>query len=341
MDKSPTGKAFGGRDADHASSNYRELWFGSTLLLPDGQVTYRQGIWGRDADHASSNYRELCNLVETLEHGCATGTLRNSEVFIFTDNSTAEGAFYHGNSSSRTLFELVRRLRHLDMHGQIILHVVHVAGTRMIVQGTDGLSRGDFSSGVMSGMAMLQFVPLHQSAFDRSDAVLPWLREWAPDPLITVLTLDDWYEKGHGLLGGSTNDEGLWIPQEGPDRWFLWGPPPAAAGSAVHELGISRHKRTSLGHIFVCSRLFTHRWRKKLFNVADVVFEVPAGKRPFWSTSMHEPLLIGLILPFSLSPPWQLRGSERLLALERSLRQVWQDPSADERPLLRQLCACS
>ena len=56
--------------------------FGSTLLLPDGQVTYRQGVWGRDADHASSNYRELCNLVETLEHGCATGTLRNSEIFI-------------------------------------------------------------------------------------------------------------------------------------------------------------------------------------------------------------------------------------------------------------------
>jgi hypothetical protein len=120
-------------------------------------------------------------------------------------------------------------------------------------------------------------------------------------------------------------------------------PPPAAAAAALHELGISRHKRTYLGHVFVCPRLFTQRWRKKLFNLADVVLEIGAGRRAFWPLSMHEPLLLGLgvVLPFSSSFPWQLRGSERILALEGPLRQVWQDPLADERPLLRQLCTCS
>jgi hypothetical protein len=56
---------------------------------------------------------------------------------------------------------------------------------------------------------------------------------------------------------------------------------------------------------------------------------------------MHEPILVGLILPFSLSPPWQLRGSERILALARELHQIWQDPFADEQIVLRKLCACS
>jgi hypothetical protein len=36
------------------------------------------------------------------------------------------------------------------------------------MQGTDGLSRGDFSAGVMAGQQMLQFVPLHLSAGERS-----------------------------------------------------------------------------------------------------------------------------------------------------------------------------
>jgi hypothetical protein len=315
--------------------------FGSSLLVPGGQVLFRQGIWGRDADHSSSNYRELCNLVETLEDGCASGNQLNSEVFIFTDNSTTEGAFYSGNSSSHPLFDLVRRLRQLDMHGQLILHVIHVSGSRMIMQGTDGLSRGDFSSGVLSGQHMLEFIPLHLAAPIRSDLVLPWVHSWAPDPNLQPLTPAEWYTKGHGLEGGSVNSEGVWIPNEGSSQWFLWAPPPAAAATARQELGISRHKRTRLGHIFLCPRLFTQRWRKKLFNLSDIVFEVKAGCRPFWPELMHEPLLVGHVLPLSLSPPWQLRGSQSILALAGQLRQVWQSPDTDEWPLLRQLCACA
>ena len=44
------------------------------------------------------------------------------------------------------------------------LHVVHVAGTRMIEQGTDGLSRGALLEGVMAGQDMLSFVDLLRTA---------------------------------------------------------------------------------------------------------------------------------------------------------------------------------
>ena len=78
-------------------------------------------------------------------------------MFLFTDNTTAEYAFYKGNSSSEKLFSLVLRLRKLQMHGNITLHLIHIAGTRMIDCGKDGLSRGVTNEGVMTGNHLLDF----------------------------------------------------------------------------------------------------------------------------------------------------------------------------------------
>jgi hypothetical protein len=224
-------------------------------------------------------------------------------VFLFTDNSTAEEAYYKGNSPSRLLFELVLRLQRLEMHRNLILHITHVAGTRMMSQGTDGLSRGLFTGGVMVHQHMLSFIPLHQMAIDRCSALLPWIRDWWPVSPLKPLTPTDWYERGHGLCGGQSDARGRWMPQETTELWHLWVPAPTAAFTALQELGISRHKRPHLGHVFICPRLFTQKWRKRLHNITDVVLELPAGCRSHWPSCMHEPLLIALILPFSLAPP--------------------------------------
>ncbi len=315
------------------------LGFGSTFALPEGGTLYRYGVWGRDADNSSSNYRELRNVVESLEEAYRDTHLQNCEVHLFTDNSTAEGAYYRGNSPSRPLFELVLRLRRLEMHGTLILHLTHVAGTRMINQGTDGLSRGLVTGGVMIHQHMLQFVPLHLSALERSPSLLPWIHEWWPRSTLTPLTPADWFDRGHGLCGGYRDPGGIWVPQESDEAWFLWAPAPAAAATALQELGTSRHKRSHLAHVFVCPRLFTQKWRKRLHNVADIVLELPAGRRPHWPSSMHEPVLIALILPFSAAFPWQLRQSGPLLELGRRLREVWKVEEQDDRPILRELCA--
>ena len=42
----------------------------------------------------SSNLRKLKNLVDTLKKMAETNKLEGSEIFIFTDNSTAEAAFF-------------------------------------------------------------------------------------------------------------------------------------------------------------------------------------------------------------------------------------------------------
>ena len=78
----------------------------------------------------------------------------------------------------------------------------------------------------------------------------------------------------------------------------------------------------------------TYGWRKMLLKYADVVFYINAGSRKFWSHEMYDALVLALILPFSRHPPWQLKGSSQILALESELREVWTDQNRDERSVL-------
>ena len=162
--------------------------FGSTVERPDG-LHGRFGIWGGNNEERSSNYRELCNLVETVEEEAQEGHLKDSELWIFTDNSTAESCFFKGGSTSKTLHELILRLRKAEMAYGFTLHLVHVPGTRMIAQGNDGLSRGSFLEGVARGEHMLSFVDLAFYALERHPQLLMFVRSWVEPVLGKVKTL--------------------------------------------------------------------------------------------------------------------------------------------------------
>jgi hypothetical protein len=58
------------------------------------------------------------------------------------------------------------------MDGSLFIVVVWVAGTRMIAQGSDGLSRGDFFNGVLAGKDFLSFIPLDKGALELSEGLL-------------------------------------------------------------------------------------------------------------------------------------------------------------------------
>ena len=98
--------------------------FGATVQRPGG-LYGRYGLWGKDDEAQSSNYRELCNLVETVEEEAVKGHLGGSELWLFTDNSTAKGCFYRGGSSSKLLHESVLRLRKAELKYGFTLHMVH------------------------------------------------------------------------------------------------------------------------------------------------------------------------------------------------------------------------
>ena len=112
-----------------------------------------------------------------IEEGIVSGDLAaKAEIFILIDNSVGKAAFYKGNSTSEAQFNLVLRLWLLDMQGNIKLQLLHVAGTHMIEQGTDGLPIGNLlTEGVMSGKPMLSYIPLDKDPFQWWPPLLAWV----------------------------------------------------------------------------------------------------------------------------------------------------------------------
>jgi hypothetical protein len=196
--------------------------FGDSAFMADGQndpfyrfdneIAYWVSIWDSDSDNISSNFRELRNVVESIEDQVEKGWLKNRELFMFTDNSTAEKASYRGSSSNQALFELVLRLKKLEMLAGLNIHLVHISGHCMIADGMDNISRGSLTEGIMSGIPFLDFFPLNEMGFERSTTLLDEFKVMLPrdDPLL--LEPNDWFEKGHDINGWYKNKKGCWHP---------------------------------------------------------------------------------------------------------------------------------
>lgn len=315
--KETWGVAYGFGDASGAG--------GGTGIEYQGKTRLRFGVWCNEVGEKSSNYRELLNLVLGMEAEFNAGRLRGVEVFLFTDNAVAEGAFYKGTAASKHLHELILRLRRIEMYGEMILHVIHVSGKRMIKSGIDGLSRGDTHEGVAVGKRMLEFVGLHLSADQRSPGLLGWIKKFWPYKQVGTFTLlepNDWYL--HDREKTFTN--------------CLWLPPPAAADAASEQMAEWRHAVPfSHIHIFFVPRLMTNRWRKFLGKATDYLFEIPLSFMNVWNETMFEPLVIAISFPTFICSPFQIKFREDIIGeLHAKVRRLRQAPSdAIFRTLLR------
>ncbi len=202
--------------------------FGSSVESPDGLFVH-QGLWPSNQDE-SSNYLELKNLVDATYKEVGAGYLKGAEFWLFTDNSTAERCFHKGSSSSELLHELVLKLRKLEFDFDFSLFAVHVLGTRMIAQGTDGLSCGLLLKGVLGRHGMLSFVNLARTAIERQPFLGLYMQEWVSQALnwrAIHLSPGKWFNKGHGIVGGTKDHHGIWIPDDAKNRRvYLWTPPP-------------------------------------------------------------------------------------------------------------------
>ena len=89
----------------------------------------------------------------------------------------------------------------------------------MIASGMDGLSWGNYDSGIPLGFDVRQFLPLNISAWDIAGNVLAyWCKSWMGEDNRSLLLPVGWFEEGH--RPGS----------------HLWAPPPVAALIALKEL---------------------------------------------------------------------------------------------------------
>ena len=117
---------------------------GGTLGFDDRGLEMWMGQWSPTVYHFSSNWKELKTLHLTLTHISrhhrekAVGTT----LFYFTDNSVTYWIAASGSSRSPGLHYLIEQIKLLELDLGCCLQVIHVPGTVMIQQGTDGLSRG-------------------------------------------------------------------------------------------------------------------------------------------------------------------------------------------------------
>ena len=94
--------------------------------------------------------------------------MNGREIFVLTYNSVFEGTFYKGHLTSQELHKIVLGLQKKERETGFILHIIHIAGTRMKELGIDGMSRGDFLEGMMKDEDPLQYVPLNKGVNERS-----------------------------------------------------------------------------------------------------------------------------------------------------------------------------
>jgi hypothetical protein len=281
-------------------------------------VHYKYGVWMPVIKMKSSNHKEMLNFVNYLVQGVNNGTIREgTEVFMFTDNFVTERAFFKGTSSTRELNDLVFILRELEMKGRLFIHLIWVAGTRMIDQGVDGLSRGDLENGVMTGRSMLDFIPIHSTAFERSRTLEPWLRSWMPTDTC-FLSTEQWFDTAHKEA-----------------KAFVWTPAPPIADAALDQLFEARHTRPHVFHFVLIPNLMTYKWRKSLRKAADVLITIRVGPS-IWGTNMHESLTFAILCPLIHRAPWHLRPTAMVGNLEADLSGMWTPSAERERDSLCQ-----
>jgi hypothetical protein len=145
------------------------------------------------------------------------------------------------------------------MKGKAFIHIVWVSGKRMIAQGMDGLSRGEFTSGVMCGMPVLEFVPLHKSVLEgRKEPVLDFICNIMQGEPFVWLQAHQWLLDPHDV-----------------DDNYLWTSPPVIADVAVYQLTEAVHIRPWNTHVVVLPGLMTALCCKMLSKTADVILTLP------------------------------------------------------------------
>ena len=254
------------------------------------------------------------------------------EVFSFKDSSTAEAVASKGSSTSPLLYELVVRLFKLSTTFSCSIHVIHVSGTGMIKQGTDGLSRGDMLEGVLKGRDVLSYVPVHLSALERDAFLKEWILEWTTQKgykTAEFLKPCNWFKKDHGIRGYRENIDGRVIPSYSKGA-LIWTPPPAATRYALEELRQARHNRQNSLHIFIVPKFMTPEWYSQLYKAVALIFSLPAGHAN-WASTNHKPLTIAICFRYIHRAPWELKGTPLMGRMARELCGLFKkDPSSGQ-----------
>jgi hypothetical protein len=252
--------------------------------------------------------------------------LTGRKVWLCTDNEVTERAYYKGLSSSKDLFEIILKIRLLAIKFQFLLHLPHIAGTRMIQSGVDGLSRGEILLGQLK-TPVEELMIFHRSPFERMPSLSDWLSTWILTPF-RVTEPEDWFYNAH-------QRDTLSFPAK-TETW-VWNLHQGAALDALEELGQARLKHHDmLMGVVIIPKSLRLEWFRRFIKIVDFYFFIPAGAIEQWPSNMHEGLTIGLYFTLLRNAPYDWNKVPFMGKLRSTLSALYSSDTTMGGNLLRQ-----
>ena len=203
------------------------------------------GTWDEEAASATSNWKEMCTLHQTLlnEKEQQVNRVQHKRLIYCTDNMVLADVFRCGISKSDKLQKLFLNIKILEIELKCHLIVIHVPGTSMIQEGTDGLSRGVAFSN-MNKYEGHKILPL----LWRPAQPTPRLLIWAQNKLGSI-----WASPHNWLFHTDTSD---WSRSNMINHNVLWCVSPGFGKQAILQaLYTWVETPTTCGHIFIIPRV--------------------------------------------------------------------------------------
>jgi hypothetical protein len=222
---------------------------GGTIDVTGMEVLQWMGSWLPASLPYTSNWKELKTLCLTLEQllhdPSRRKAVKGTTLFYFTDNEVTYYIAHSGSSSTPALHALIMHIKDLERKLDLHLEVVHVPGTTMIAQGTDGLSRGIWISYNHTSQPTLQYTCAVFDPATHAEGMEAWvagLCERTDHP-----SLRHW--------------DVNWVDQAVLGQFTLWLPPPAVARQLLsHLLNLWTESPWETSFVAVIPRVMQQEW---------------------------------------------------------------------------------
>lgn len=258
---------------------------GGAVLGPDGAVTaWTAPLPPRVVVNFGSNIKELRRILIQMEahasaHKAGGPSVFGCTVFDFTDSQYTSDVLERGKAETNEGNAIIRAIRRICIALRAKLHVFHVAGTRLVENGVDGLSR----------KVAVTTQQLHITNW--AEALAPA----SPSPTITRV-VDTVFGSGRKVA-----TQPLKPGQLKGGRWLVY-PQPWSASSWSEAAKLSLVMDPSTDIVVVIPRRGESLWRRPFKQIFVEIGSVVAGAWSGWPSEMHESLHFYHLLAHSPPP---------------------------------------
>jgi hypothetical protein len=270
---------------------------GTVQYNMDEPMQMWKAVWTCEARANTSNWKEAETCRLTLERAKAEGRkeVRGCTFFYFTDNTTSYFAITKGASRIHSLHVIVTAIKELEAELGCRLEPIHVPGTTIIIQTTDGLSRGIWGSALQNRLNQEMILSEIFSPIPMCPTICEWACSVAHIPPTIPYHFRRWDVR--------------WSFAATFNRLTVWAPPPEVAGQLFHFLlHVYVEAPLTTAAIVIVPRVLQRRWMS-MSRVVTIVEEYQRTMIPVvCHTNLTIPVVV-MLIPFhirTLSVPIRL-----------------------------------